>query len=84
MSSSGMVSLQEIWEMLDHCAPGWAKKEREHNFAITYNGKTFPSLPRGKHGKRGGNTLIQIGHVKNMVRLFGIEECAATHIERLR
>ena len=84
MSSSGTVSLEEIWAMLNHCAPGWDCKEREHNFAITYNGKTFPRLPRGPHGKRGGNVRIQIGHIKQMVRFLGIEECAAKYIELLR
>lgn len=84
MSSSGTIALEEIWAMLDTCAPGHERREREHNFAITYNGKTFPRLPRGPHGKRGGNTTIQAGHVKQMVRLLGIEECAKTRIERLR
>ena len=34
MSSSGQITLEEIWAMLDHCAPGWTKKDRDHNTAI--------------------------------------------------
>ena len=37
----------------------------------------------GDHGSRQ-NPDIQAGHVKQMVRLFGVEECAKQKIQRLR
>lgn len=60
--------------MLDECAPGHARKLQKHNYAIFYQGKTYPALPKGAHGK--ANPLIEKGHVKRMVRFFGILECA--------
>lgn len=75
--------MREIWDMLDHCAPGYQAKENPHNWAITWKRKTFPNLPLGKHGKRK-HVSIQVGHVKKMARFFDILECAGKRIERLR
>lgn len=83
MASSGTIPLQDIWAMLDDCAPGHQRKEREHNWLVTYKGVPFPRLPRGPHGTRQ-NPGIQVGHVRQMVRLFGIQDCAGGHIEALR
>lgn len=83
MSSSGTIPLNDIWAMLDACAPGYTKQQKQHNWVVQYNGKTFFRLPLGPHGART-NPSIQVGHVKQMVRLFGIEECAAGRIQRLR
>ncbi len=69
--------------MLDECAPGHTRKQREHNWLITYQGHSFPGLPLGPHGARK-NVSIQVGHVKRMVRILGIEECAKKKLERLR
>lgn len=82
MGSTGMIPLAEIWDMLDQCAPTHKRKQREHNWLITYNGKAFPSLPLGPHGARK-NVSIEVGHVKKMVRFLGIEECAKQKIARL-
>jgi len=82
MSAAGTVPLKEIWAMLDRCAPGHRRKEREHNWIVFYKDRTFPRLPRGGHGEK--NPSIQVGHVKQMVRHLGIEECARQAIERLR
>jgi hypothetical protein len=82
VSSSGTIALADIWAMLDHCAPGHTRKQRTHNWVVTYLEHTFPSLPVGEHGARK-NPEIQVGKVKQMVRLFGIMECAKTKIERL-
>jgi hypothetical protein len=83
MTSIGTVSLTAIWKMLDQCARGWKKKERPHNWAVLFDGRTFPNLPRGRHGARH-NPPIQIGHVRQMVRFFGIEPCAREQIPALR
>ena len=69
--------------MLDRCAPGRTRKEREHNWVVMYRGRTYPRLPRGEHGARK-NPEIQVGHVKQMVRHFEIEACAKSQIELLR
>jgi hypothetical protein len=67
MSSSGTIPLNDIWSMLDFCAPGYTKRQTMHNWVVRYNGKTYHRLPLGEHGKRA-NPPIQIGHVKTMVR----------------
>jgi hypothetical protein len=82
MSSSGTVPLKDVWAMLDACANGYTKRQGQHNWVVMYDGKTFPNLPLGPHGKRH-NPDIQIGKIKQMVRLFGIYECAKGHIARL-
>ena len=69
--------------MLGQCAEGYTTRETDHNWAVSFGEKTYPNLSLGKHGKRH-NPGIQIGQVKQMVRLFEIEECAKQHIERLR
>jgi hypothetical protein len=69
--------------MLDHCAPGHSRKQRTHNWVVSYRASTFPNLPVGEHGQRK-NPEIQVGHVKAMVRQLGIADCAKTQIERLR
>lgn len=69
--------------MLDACAPGHQRAAKTHNWWITYEGKTFHRLPLGPQSKRH-NPPIQIGHVKQMVRLFEIVACAQEHIPRLQ
>lgn len=69
--------------MLDECAPGHTRKERTHNWLITYGAAEFPSLPKGPHGRRT-NPGIQIGHVRQMVRQLNIQDCAKRKLETLR
>lgn len=83
MSSSGTIPLKSIWSMLDHCAQGYTAQEGKHHWIVRFNGKTFRTLPLGPHGRRV-NPPTQIGHVRNLVRFFEIEECAKRHIEALR
>jgi hypothetical protein len=83
VSSSGTIPLADIWAMLNHCAPGHTRKQRVHNWVVTYGSRSFPRLPVGEHGARK-NPEIQVGHVKTMVRFLGIEDCAKGQIERLR
>ncbi len=70
--------------MLSECAPGFKYREVLHKIRITWNGKTYPGLPKGEHGKRPGRAEIQKGHVKDLVVFFGIEECARARLEILR
>lgn len=60
--------------MLDECAPGHTRTETDHYYCIRYNGKTFPTLPKGQHGK--SNPGIQRGVIKKMARHLGILDCA--------
>ena len=82
MSTSGTIPLNDIWAMLDACASGYTKRQGQHNWIVSYNGKVFPRLPLGEHGRRA-NPPIQVGHIKQMIRLLGIEECAKKHLEQL-
>ncbi len=82
MGSTGTVGLKTVWAMLGHCAPGYTVKQTKHYWQITYAGRTYPSFPLGKHGKRE-NPPIQVGHVKRMVRYFSILDCAKGVIEQL-
>lgn len=74
--------MSEIKAMLASCAPGHWMKEGEHNWIVYFGEHIFRNLPKGKHGKRK-NPDIQIGHVRTMVRLFKIYDCAKHHIESL-
>ena len=41
-------------EMLDHCAPGWKRKETPHFYRVTWKAQTYSALPKGGHGKKKG------------------------------
>ena len=70
--------------MLDKCAPGHTVKSREHNFVVYYLDRSFPSLPRGRHGKRD-NPSIQIGHVKQLVKQLELDlECVKQLLPQLK
>lgn len=75
--------MQDVWAMLADCAPGYTVRETGHNWRVAFGVQVYPNLSKGKHGARK-NPEIQIGQVKHMVRLFGIQDCAKRHIERLR
>jgi hypothetical protein len=81
MASFGRAPLSEIWAMLDVCAHGHTKKEGKHYWCVRYNGKTYPTLPRGEHGKT--DPEIQIGKIRQMVRQLGIETCAEERLALL-
>jgi hypothetical protein len=87
MGSFGQVAFKTILAMLDRCAPGYSCEEREHNFCIRYNGKTYPRLPRGEHKKqgKGKSPQIEIGHIKQMARQLGLKgECCGAFIPQLK
>lgn len=83
MGSFGTIALQANWQMLERCAPGHTRQMRTHHWVIRFNGKTYPTLPLGPHGKRE-NPEIQIGHVRKLARHLGILECAKSVLEQLR
>lgn len=80
MSSFGTVTHKEVRAMLEACAPGHVfRAHGDHYYLVAFNGRTFPSLPRGAHGK--SNPEIQIGVVKRMARLLDILACAERQLQ---
>lgn len=78
MGSFRLVRLKDVWAMLDRCVDEWKAipGRRNEYWRIEVTGKQpYPRLPAGKHGSRE-NPEIESGHVKQMARHFGIEECA--------
>jgi len=64
--------------MLAVCAPE-AKivKHGDHGYAVTYKGKIYPALPKGKHGVKPDRGEIKVGKVRHMIGLLEInKECA--------
>ncbi len=85
VASRGTVMSGRVWAMLDECAPSYSRRETRHNMRIMWSGKTYHRFPLGKHGKsRGGSRYeVQFGHVRNLVRMFEIMDCARKHFEQL-
>ena len=83
MATNGTIRLTAIREMLTHCAPGYEMQPKEHRIWIRFGGKLYPSLPKGKHGRMAG-AEIEIGHVKRMVRFFGLRDCARKILPQLK
>ena len=82
MATFGLVPWRDIRKMLDACIPGWKYEDKPHKRWIYF--KDFPifKMPLGPHGKRTHHD-VQIGHVRALVRHFGIEECAKRYIKQL-
>ena len=64
--------------MLGICAPSAKIIEfGDHRYAVKFNGKIYPGLPKGKHGVKPQRSEIKIGKVRHMIDLLGIDrECA--------
>lgn len=78
---AGLAALADVWAMLDDCAAGNTKHDHDHSWCIRWRGLTYPDLPLGQHGRgrTTGRAEIQLGHVRQLARQFGIEECAGQH-----
>lgn len=75
-----VVKLNDVWAMLDDCASGHTKRASDHYWIVSYNSKTYRSLPLGPHGKRQ-NPDIEAGHVRSLVRHLQIpQDCASKHV----
>lgn len=81
MVTRGQVRLNKVWKMLKKCAPGHEREEREHDWVIRWEGKTYSRFPRGAHGRT--NPEIELGHVKGLVRHFEIQDCAKRELQQL-
>jgi hypothetical protein len=80
--SNGTVRLKEIWDMLEHFAPGYEVRSTDHNWRITVGTAVYPTLPLGPHGKRE-KPEIELRHVCKMARFFGILDCAQRRLPQL-
>jgi len=79
---SASVSLAKILKMLDRCAKGAEVEEKLHHHWVTFNGKTFRSLPKGRHGARVPE--VEIGHLDGMIDYLEIDkDCARREIPQL-
>lgn len=70
-----MVRLLDIWAMLDACAPGHVRRQGRHHWIVSYEGRTYHTLPLGPHGRRI-NPEIATGYVRSLARHLRIEDCA--------
>jgi hypothetical protein len=70
-----VIRLQDIWAMLDKCAPGHVRRKGKHHWIVAYQERTYRSLPLGPHGRRV-DPEIEPGYVRSLVRHLAIEECA--------
>jgi hypothetical protein len=74
-----LVSLKALWAALEICAPGYTKRMTDHYWQVGVGSSVYSSLPLGPHGKRE-NPDIQVGHVKRMARILGVEACLAREL----
>lgn len=75
MTSFGQVRLGEVFRALETCAKGVKIELKKHRYWITFGGKTFHGLPKGK-GRGDLRTEIRFGDVNQMIRMLGIDrEC---------
>lgn len=87
MTSSGLVELGAIRDMLKHCGGSEAIDERTHRLKVSCNGQDY-WLPLGKHsdrGKRINRSEVKRSDVEAMVGQLKIDrDCARRYIPSLR
>lgn len=66
---SASTALSAVVKMLDHCAPGYTIRLANHSRVIIFADKVYRTFP--KHDP------VENGHVRKLVRFFGIENCAS-------
>lgn len=79
---AGMIKLSIVWKMLKKCADGHVRDKTLHHWRITYNDRTWSTLPLGPHGARF-DSEVHVGQVRRMARHLGILPCAKAHIPQL-
>ena len=52
-----LVTIREVVEMLEQCAPGYEWDESDHYYSVTWRGQTYTALPKGPHGSRGKRSM---------------------------
>ena len=66
-----VVRLDEVWRMLDACLPGHERIPKTHRWNIKHDGRIYYEVPMGEHGRRK-NPEVETGHIRGLVRFFGI------------
>ena len=61
--------------MLDKCLAGHERKASKEYWTVKYQGRSYRRIPVGPHGRKN-NVQVQSGHIRSLVRLFEIRECA--------
>jgi hypothetical protein len=82
LSSFGQAEFKDVLAMLHACARGFTVERKKHHFWVYYNGLIFRGMPTGEHGER--SPKIQVGIIRQMIRLFGIADCAKEHLPVLQ
>jgi hypothetical protein len=36
-----VVDLDDVWQMLDHCLPGYERSEKPHRWNVKYGGRIY-------------------------------------------
>jgi hypothetical protein len=65
------VSYSDVERMLKDCAPGFTVRMATHSRVVSFGNLVFRDLPKFPE--------IEIGHIRKMVRHFGIKDCAKKH-----
>lgn len=79
MGKGKVVALLDVLRMLDECAKGHSLRKTDHHLRVEYNGRTYPTLPLGDHGRGriNGRAEIFAGHVRQMVAHLRIDKACA-------
>ena len=76
-----VVRLDDVWQMLEHCLKGHERIQKPHRWNVKYNGRVYHEVPLGKHGSRK-NPEIEAGHIRGLVRFFGIPpDCYSRYVD---
>lgn len=76
-----LVSLDDVWAMLDKCLGGYTRKTSNEYWTVTFKGRSYRSIPVGPHGRKS-RVEIQSGHIRSLVRFFEIgKDCYATLVD---
>ena len=80
---AGTVFLDEVFAMLDACAPGHTRRQGDHYWRVTHGDKVYPTLPTG--AKSDKRKEIQLQKVVKMVQVLGVDpRCVMEHLPQLR
>lgn len=72
---SASVRFSDVERMLEECAPGYTLRLATHSRVISYNGKTYRTMPKFPE--------VELGHIRKMARYLQIMECAKRHLAQL-
>jgi len=85
MPGYGQVKIKKVWKMLDKCLEGYELVKGAHKWIIKHGDREFLDLPLGKHeSQSSGNTLVERGQLRALVRTFKIEACANKYFPEIK